>query len=296
MTQEVVAMLARGGGLVVSSRSTVEPVDRRSTLPPHEPSSRTLPDRRTGLSLLCLVPLLWGMGCATVSHNTVPKALVAQAALVDMPHVRAWGDTYSPVLQRSLVESIHQARALDPRGVVDATGHVDVLALSGGGANGAFGAGLLNGWTAAGTRPVFKLVTGISTGALMAPFAFLGADYDATLREFYTTISTKDIDTERAYLTILFDPSALVDTKPLQTILATQVNAQVLAAVARAHRQGRRLFIGTTNMEAGKLVIWDMGAIATSGHPGAPGALPPGHAGLGIDSRGVPTGLHPRRG
>ena len=209
------------------------------------------------------------VGCETVAHNTVPKALVSQATLVDMPDVRAWGDTYSTVLQHSLIESIHQARAIDPRGVVDATGHVNVLALSGGGANGAFGAGLLNGWTAAGTRPVFKLVTGISTGALIAPFAFLGADYDMTLREFYTTISTKDIYTERSYLAILFDPSSMVDTTPLQTILAKQVNEQVLAEVALAHQRGRRLFIGTTNMEAGKLVIWDMGAIATSGKPGA---------------------------
>jgi hypothetical protein len=209
------------------------------------------------------------MGCASVSHNSVPKDLISHATLVDMPNVRAWGDAFSPVLQRSIVESIYQARAINPRGVVDATGHVNILALSGGGANGAFGAGLLNGWTAAGTRPVFKLVTGISTGALIAPFAFLGSHHDATLREFYTTISTKDIYTERSYLAILFNSSSMVDTTPLQKILAKQVNETVLAEVAQAHRQGRRLFIGTTNMEAGKLVIWDMGAIATSGTPGA---------------------------
>ena len=219
--------------------------------------------------LIFLVPLLLAVGCATVSHNTVPKDLISQATVVDMPNVRAWGDMYSPVLQRSLVESIHQARAIDPRGVVDTTGHVNVLALSGGGANGAFGAGLLNGWTAASTRPVFKLVTGISTGALIAPFAFLGSDYDSTLREFYTTISTKEIYNERSYIAILFNPSSMVDTTPLQTILAKQVNERVLAEVAQAHLRGRRLFIGTTNMEAGKLVIWDMGAIATSGKAGA---------------------------
>jgi hypothetical protein len=148
--------------------------------------------------LIFLVPLMLAVGCATVSHNTVPKDLSSQATVVDMPNIRAWGDTDSTVLQHSLVESIHQARAIDPRGVVDTTGHVNVLALSGGGANGAFGAGLLNGWTAAGTRPVLKLVTGISTGALIAPFAFLGPAYDATLREFYTTISTKDIYNERS--------------------------------------------------------------------------------------------------
>ena len=139
----------------------------------------------------------------------------------------------------------------------------------GGGANGAFGAGLLKGWTESGTRPAFKLVTGISTGALIAPFAFLGSGYDATLEDFYTTITTKDIYRERSYFAILFDPSSMTDTTPLQKIVAKQVDENVLAAVAQAHRQGRRLFIGTTNMEAGKLVIWDMGAIAASGKPGA---------------------------
>jgi Patatin-like phospholipase len=258
----------------VISRSTARHVDQREG-----DSTRSGQTRRCspapvyplalGPCLIFLVPLMLAGGCATVSHNSVPKDLISQATLVDMPNVCAWGDEYSTVLQRSLVESIQQARAIDPRGVVDATGHVNVLALSGGGANGAFGAGLLNGWTAAGTRPVFKLVTGISTGALIAPFAFLGSDYDSTLREFYTTVSTKDIYSERSYFAILFDPSSMVDTTPLQTILAKQVNERVLAEVAQAHLRGRRLFIGTTNMEAGKLVIWDMGAIATSGKPGA---------------------------
>ena len=226
-------------------------------------------DGRKWVSLLALVPLLLVAGCSTVSRNTVPKELISEATVLDMPGVRAWGDEYSPELQRSLVESIRQARAVDPRGVIDATGAVSVLALSGGGANGAFGAGLLKGWTESGTRPVFKLVTGISTGALIAPFAFLGSGYDATLEDFYTTITTKDIYRERSYFAILFDPSAMTDTTPLQKIVAKQVDEKVLAAVAQAHQQGRRLFIGTTHMEAGKLVIWDMGAIAASGKPGA---------------------------
>jgi hypothetical protein len=192
--------------------------------------------RETWPSLLILVLLILAVGCASVTHQTVPKELVSEATVLDMPNVRAWGDEYSPVLQRSLVESIRQARAINPLGVVDATGAVSVLALSGGGANGAFGAGLLCGWTAAGTRPAFKLVTGISTGALIAPFAFLGSGYDATLQEFYTTITTKDIYRERSYLAILFDPSAMVDTTPLQTVVAKQVDEKVLAAVAQAHQ------------------------------------------------------------
>jgi hypothetical protein len=182
--------------------------------------------------LLILVPLMLAVGCASVTRQTVPKELISEATVPDMPDVRAWGDAYSTVLQRSLVESVRQARTIDPRGVVDATGAVSVLALSGGGANGAFGAGLLCGWTAAGTRPPFKLVTGISTGALIAPFAFLGSGYDATLQEFYTTITTKDIYRERSYLAILFDLSSMVDTMPLQKILAKQVDDKVLAAVA----------------------------------------------------------------
>jgi hypothetical protein len=182
--------------------------------------------------LLILVPLMLAVGCASVTRQTVPNELISEATVPDMPDVRAWGDAYSTVLQRSLVESVRQARTIDPRGVVDATGAVSVLALSGGGANGAFGAGLLCGWTAAGTRPPFKLVTGISTGALIAPFAFLGSGYDATLQEFYTTITTKDIYRERSYLAILFDLSSMVDTMPLQKILAKQVDDKVLAAVA----------------------------------------------------------------
>jgi uncharacterized protein YceK len=175
---------------------------------------------RRWMVLLAIMPLSFAVGCATVAHHTVPKELVSEATALDTPDIRAWGDTYSPGLQRSLVESIRQARAIDPRGVVDATGAVSVLALSGGGANGAFGAGLLKGWTESGTRPVFKLVTGISTGALIAPFAFLGSGYDATLEDFYTTITTEDIYRERSYFSILFDPSSMTDTTPLQKIVA----------------------------------------------------------------------------
>jgi hypothetical protein len=207
------------------SRSTVRHEDQRGGTSTGTRQTRRCSPARVCSSalwpcLIFLVALMLAAGCATVSRDSVPKDLISHATVVDMPNVRAWGDEYSTVLQRSLVDSIRQARTIDPRGVVDATGHVNVLALSGGGANGAFGAGLLNGWTAAGTRPVFKLVTGISTGALIAPFAFLGSDYDSTLREFYTTVSTKDIYQERSYFAILFDSSSMVDTIPLQTILS----------------------------------------------------------------------------
>ncbi len=132
-------------------------------------------------------------GCGTLLRNPVPPPLVTVAAIPNMPDVRAWAGQPAPAMERDLADSFRQeSRAEFPR---DANGviHYAHLALSGGGANGAFGAGFLNGWTSTGTRPVFKTVTGVSTGALMAPFAFLGPSYDTALREFYTTTSSRDI-------------------------------------------------------------------------------------------------------
>jgi predicted acylesterase/phospholipase RssA len=143
-----------------------------------------------------------------------------------------------------------------------------VLALSGGGPNGAFGAGFLSGWTETGARPEFLLVTGVSTGALIAPFAFLGPEHDAELAEFYTGISSSDVFEEIPLWKGLRSESVL-DTAPLEELIARAIDGRLLDAVAREHRRGRRLFVGTTNMDAGRAVIWDMGAIAASGRPGA---------------------------
>ena len=145
---------------------------------------------------------------------------------------------------------------------------VNYLAISGGGANGAFGAGLLAGWTAAGNRPEFAIVTGVSTGALIAPFVFLGPEQDAQLRKFYTTTSTEDIITKRTILSILRGES-ISDSEPLRDTLSEIFDQQMLAAIAAEHSKGRRLFVGTTNLDAGRPVIWDIGAIAASKHPRA---------------------------
>ena len=208
-------------------------------------------------------------GCAAPQRHAVPKEFVSAATPIGMSKVRDFADRFSPALQQSVVESVRQARAASPRGTLDETGAANVLALSGGGANGAFGAGFLCGWSAAGTRPTFKLVTGISTGAMIAPFAFLGPQYDATLRQAFTAITTKDVYREKSLLEILFDFQSLADSTPLANLIARQVDGQVLAAIAEQHRRGRRLFMGTTNLDAGRLVIWDMGAIAASGRPEA---------------------------
>ena len=223
-----------------------------------------------GYSVLASVCACWLGGCAGITRNPLPAELGPKAEIAGIPGVRAWGDEFSPLFQADLVESIRQARKMNPRGAVGPDGHVNVLAVSGGGADGAFGAGLLCGWTQAGTRPDFKLVTGISTGALIAPFAFAGPAYDDVLKQFYTSVSGSDIYTQRSVLSLLGGTDGMADTTPLARLLEKVVDEKLLAAVAEAHRRGRRLYIGTTNLDAGRLTIWNMGAIAASGAPNAP--------------------------
>jgi len=141
----------------------------------------------------------------------------------------------------------------------------DVLAISGGAANGAYGAGLLCGWSEAGTRPEFKVVTGISTGAIMAPVAFLGSNYDGKLREFYTKYSTKDIVRRRNPIIGALFGNSLVSARPLERIIDSYFDADFLNHVAVEYNKGRRLYVGTTNLDAQRLVIWDMGKIASIG-------------------------------
>ena len=150
------------------------------------------------------------------------------------------------------------------QGVYDKSHHY--LAISGGGSQGAYGAGLLSGWTATGKRPEFTLVTGVSTGALTAPFAFLGPDYDDILKEIYTTTESDDIYKERGLLSAIFSDS-IVDTKPLRSLIEKHISTQLIDKIAQEHRRGRRLYIGTMNLDAGRSMIWNIGSIANSDHP-----------------------------
>jgi hypothetical protein len=140
------------------------------------------------------------------------------------------------------------------------------LVLSGGGDNGAFGAGLLVGWRARGDRPQFDLVTGISTGALTAPFAFLGRDYDPAMKDLYTHTTPGDVFTKRSLLAAVSD-DAMADTTPLRNMIARYVDQPMIQAVAREYGKGRLLLVATTNLDQGRPVIWNIGAIAESGHP-----------------------------
>ena len=140
------------------------------------------------------------------------------------------------------------------------------LAISGGGDDGAFGAGFLNGWTAAGTRPQFKVVTGVSTGALIAPFAFLGPRYDAALKHVFTTSSQKEIFRPRGMIKGVFG-DALADTRPLAGMIASFVTPQLLQEIAAEYAKGRVLLVGTTNLDTLEPVIWNVTAIAADQDP-----------------------------
>jgi predicted acylesterase/phospholipase RssA len=220
---------------------------------------------------LLTVLIFFSQGCVALRvRQPLPEHLMDQAEVADLPGIRAWGDTTSETLEKSAIESIKQQMAAN-QGKLEP--EVCFLALSGGGGDGAFGAGILCGWTEAGTRPRFKLVTGISTGALIAPFAFLGPEYDAKLKEAYTTISDKDIYTVPSVIKLIINLGRIEgagSTEPLAKLLERLVDDQMIQAIAAEHKKGRRLLIGTTQLDAQRRVIWDMGAIAASGHPDAP--------------------------
>jgi hypothetical protein len=149
----------------------------------------------------------------------------------------------------------------------DGTIIYNYLALSGGGSAGAFGAGILNGWTAKGDRPKFKVVTGVSTGALISTFAFLGPDYDDELKEAYTTVDASGIYAVRSLFSILWSESA-TDNKPFRDMINKYLTEKVLDEVAAEHKKGRRLYILTTDLDRELPVVWDLGAIASSSSPG----------------------------
>ncbi|HSN04106.1 MAG TPA: patatin-like phospholipase family protein [Nitrospira sp.] len=229
--------------------------------------ARMIPAGHLWVWLLCATAGL--EGCYPSDRlPAVPPELQAQAEVAGLPGVR-----YMAVNMADFIRDAEESarRELEQRAQAGEPGPlppVHFLAVSGGGDNGAFGTGLLNGWTASGTRPEFKLVTGISTGALIAPFAFLGQKYDPVIKEIYTGISSKDILEERNFLAALL-ADAMADNAPLWNLTKKYVTEQLLQEIAVEHAKGRMLLVGTTNLDARQGVIWNMGKIAASGHPDA---------------------------
>ncbi|WP_255519772.1 patatin-like phospholipase family protein [Cupriavidus sp. IK-TO18] len=226
--------------------------------------------KSTVLSLIAAFMLVL-QGCATAPARlpAVPPDLTTKAEIPGMPGVRYVAGIDSPQLTEAAFESLRREQAYRAR-----EGHKGPMpaavyaAISGGGDNGAFAAGLLNAWTETGTRPVFKLVTGISTGALIAPFAFLGPKYDATLKEVYTTLSPKDVMKPRSFLGgVLSD--GMADNAPLLRLTRKSVTEDLLKEIATEYAKGRMLLVATADLDARRGIIWDMGKIASYGGPNA---------------------------
>ncbi len=255
--------------------------------------------RATSLLAAMLVALL-STGCAaTLPRDIVPETLVDEAQLSGMDGVRIWGDASEDSLRQLVRAEAPKMQAL----VQSRTRHgenpvVYIAAISGGADDGAFGAGLLVGWSDAGTRPDFDLVTGVSAGALIAPFVFLGREKDAELKEIFTKYSQQDIFTKNVVSGLIGGP-ALADSSPLSRLIARYVDGSFLREVAHEREKGRILLVGTTNLDAQRPVLWDMGRIAMNDSPEAlnlfrkvllasasiPGVFPPVHIQVRADGR-----------
>lgn len=227
---------------------------------------RKIPCFRKGVTLVLWLGALVTMSCGTVpKRRPIPEALSDQATVTGIPKARVWGDEVPTWVQAWFALPEEKIKKKYP-GIYDKPHNY--LAISGGGSGGAFTAGFLKGWSEQGTRPEFTAVTGVSTGALISPFAFLGAEYDHILEELYTGMSTDDILTKRNLLVGLTS-DAFADTDPLFQLIQKYFTPEIRDRVAAEYRRGRRLSIGTTNLDAGRPVIWNITRIAATDHPQA---------------------------
>jgi len=222
-----------------------------------------------GLRDIVLLATIALAGCTILPRNAVPPGLVDGAVIPGMPDVRAPAGRLSPAMTDDLARSFAQETSADFPVGPDGRVHYAHLALSGGGPNGAFGAGFLSGWTQTAQRPMFKIVTGVSTGALIAPFAFLGPTYDGQLQDFYTTTSSRHIFRVLSIVPQLLGGESFADTGPLSALIAEHVTPELLGRIAEAHNRGRRLYMGTVDLDSQRFIVWNMGLIATSGRPEA---------------------------
>ncbi|MCU0943927.1 MAG: patatin-like phospholipase family protein [Rubritepida sp.] len=205
--------------------------------------------------------------CATPQRGpAVPPEDALRAQVLGVPDERFVAGAMTEGFRRVFGEALARRRAVLGLRPNEPMPYFELLGISGGGEDGAFGAGVLTAWA---DRPQFNLVTGVSTGALTAPFAYLGPAWDDGLRRVYTGVRLADVAERRAWTALLFD-DALLDTAPLFRLISRELDARMLDAIATEHRRGRLLLIGTTNLDNGTPVVWNIGAMAASGHPRAP--------------------------
>ena len=203
-------------------------------------------------------------GCAYLRH-TVPENLVGTAVVVGMPDMRYYtGKSVSAFMQQSLLDSFKEEDKSEY--LVNGIKTYPMLIIGGGVSNSAYGLGLLKGWLKEGSRPVFKIITGYSSGSILAAAMFSGNEYEDRIVEMFTSISTKDVVKDKGIFAILFGDS-ITSSAPLAKKIHDIVDEHFLAKIAQEHRKGRRLYVGTTDFDAQGFVVWDMGALAAKGGP-----------------------------
>lgn len=266
-------------------------------------SHRHLRRCATGGNKLALTVLVTSLlsACATIDRlPAVPLSLAPEIRPLDIPYARFYADGDPADFRALAYETINKAVAYRKAAGIpaDKVPPTNFLAISGGGDDGAFGAGLLIGWTARGDRPEFAVVTGISTGALSAPFAFLGPEYDDELKQVYTETSSGDIFNKEPIVALL-SGDAVTDTTPLKRLIARYVDDKMIGLIAEEYDKGRLLLIATTNLDQARSIIWNIGALAKSNDPRAkeliievlrasasiPGAFPPVMLDVTVDGK-----------
>ena len=239
-------------------------------------------------------------GCSSPERGpAVPINNIGRATVLGVKNERFFPLQGGRALEEEFYAALNRSGRVANMQPRQAAPMLNLIAISGGGENGAFGAGLLNGWSQQGSRPVFDLVTGVSTGALTAPFAFLGSAYDAKLRAVYTELSPTQVLEKRNLLRAALFDDAMTDNAPLFKTISRYLDDEMMAAIAKGYDEGRLLLIGSTDLDAQVPVIWNVGAIAKSGHPKAldtirrvllasaaiPGAFPPSLFDVTVDGK-----------
>ena len=222
------------------------------------------PGLRGGIRLLAgVLTAVATSGCATLDRlPAVTYAEARQIDILDTPDARFYVSDTKRIYDVAIkaYERSNRTRPAQTR---------NFIALSGGGDDGAFGAGLLVGWSAHGSRPEFDMVTGVSTGALSAPFVFLGRAYDQRLAGMYTETNAGDIFQRRPLLIAAVTSDSLVDNAPLRKLIESNVDTAMVQKIAEEYGKGRLLFVLTTNLDQSRPVIWNIGAIAATNNPKA---------------------------
>ncbi|MFO0852362.1 MAG: patatin-like phospholipase family protein [Gemmataceae bacterium] len=211
--------------------------------------------------LLALGLTVWVVGCKSPKPDPNPPPHYLAPVVTDLSPT---AEPYPPT-EREVATAMAAGAALRPPAAHARP--LNVLALSGGGQYGSYAAGLLIGWTARGDRPQFDVVTGISSGALLAPMAFLGPKYDPVMQRVFSTLKTEQVFKYKPILVHIIRDKSLATSDPLRDLIAEVINDEFLCDLRAAHAAGRRLFIGTINLHTRRMTVWDLGAVASGDRP-----------------------------